>query len=327
MTARRASATERAVADTLLAARSVVVCAHVNPDGDAVGAALALTIALRIAGVDATPTLADAHHAPATYSFLSGFDSYRPAAKLEAPEVFVALDTPAWRRLGVAEKLAHSSGSVIVIDHHADAACYGTLNLVNSHSASTGSMVWRLLPALGVVPTPEIADACYVALMTDTGRFSYSNATPRALRDAAEMIEAGADAHRLYTLVYESRTAPALALLGRVLSRVTLANDDRVVYSWITDDDLKETGALPEETENLVDIVRQTGNVDAVVIFKEEHGVVKISLRAKSRDLDVGAIARSFGGGGHFAAAGATLEMPLDDAVRAILAVLPGAAA
>jgi phosphoesterase RecJ-like protein len=327
MTARRASATERAVADALLAARSVVICSHVNPDGDAVGAALALMLALRTAGVDATPTLADAHHAPATYSFLSGFDSYRPAAELQTPDVFVSLDAPAWARLGVAEALAHASESVIVIDHHADAASYGTLNLVNPHAASTGSMVWKLLPALGVVPTLAIADACYVALMTDTGRFSYSNATPRALRDAAEMIEAGADAHRLYTLVYESRTAPALALLGRVLSRVTLANDDRVVYSWITADDLKETGALPEETENLVDIVRQTGNVDAVVIFKEESDAVKISLRAKSRDLDVGAIARSFGGGGHFAAAGATLEMPLDDAVRAVLAVLPGSAA
>ncbi len=327
MTARRGSPTERAVADALSAARSVVLCAHVNPDGDAVGATLALTLALRSAGVDATPTLADSHHAPATYSFLDGFDSYRPAAGLETPDVFVALDTPAWGRLGVAESLARSSASVVVIDHHADAACYGTLNLVNPHAASTGSIVWRLLPVLGVVPTPAIADACYVALMTDTGRFSYSNSTPRALRDAAEMIETGADAHRLYTLVYESRTGPALALLGRVLSRVTLANDDRVVYSWVTADDLKETGALPEETENLVDIVRQTGNVDAVVVFKEEHDCVKISLRAKSRDLDVGAIARAFGGGGHFAAAGATLEMPLDDAVRTILAALPGSAA
>jgi phosphoesterase RecJ-like protein len=327
MTAHRAGTTERAVTDALLAARSVVVCAHVNPDGDAVGATIALTLALRSAGVSAVPTLADAHHAPATYSFLDGFDLYRPAAGLDSPDIFLALDTPTWARLGAAEKLARASAKVIVIDHHADDACFGALNLVDEGSASTGSIVWRLLPALGVSPTPAIANACYVALMTDTGRFSYSNATPRALRDAAEMIEAGADAHRLYTLVYESRTAPALALLGRVLSRVTLANDDRVVYSWITANDLAETGALPEETENLVDIVRQTGSVDAVVIFKEEDDGVKVSLRAKSGDLDVGAIARSFGGGGHVAAAGATLALPLEDAIDTILRTLPGSAA
>ena len=327
MTMCDAVATERAVASALLSARSVVVCAHVNPDGDAVGAVLSLTLALRAAGVDATPTLADEHAAPATYSFLDGFGLYRPASSLSAPDIFVALDTPTWARLGEAEPLARSAASVIVIDHHSDDACYGEMNLVDADAAATASIVWRLLPLLGVAPTSAIATASYVGLMTDTGRFSYGNTTPRALRDAADMIEAGADAHCLYAKVYESRTGPALALLGRVLSRVTLANDDRVVYSWITDNDLAETGALPEETENLVDIVRQTGSVDAVVIFKEEAGVVKVSLRAKSPTLDVGAIARLFGGGGHVAAAGATIALPLDDAIGAVLRVMPGAAA
>ena len=318
---------ERAVAEALLADGTVVVCAHVNPDGDAVGAVLALTLALRQAGVNAVATLADAHEAPATYSFLEGFDLYRPGAELDAPDVFVALDTPSWARLGAAEPLARSAGRVIVIDHHGDDACYGALNLVDPDAASTASIVWRLLPSLGVAPTPDIAAACYVALMTDTGRFSYSNTTPRALRDAADMIEAGVDARRLFTKVYESRTAPALALLGRVLGRVTLANKGRVVYSWIAANDLAETGALPEETENLVDVVRQTGRVDAVVIFKEEGDGTKVSLRAKCPTLDIGAVARSFGGGGHFAAAGATLDLVLDDAITAVLAALPGGAA
>ncbi len=318
---------ERAVAQALRAARSVVVCAHVNPDGDAVGAVLALTLALREAGVNVVPTLADAHDAPATYRFLEGFDLYRPCAELDAPDVFVALDTPTWARLGDAETLARSAGAVVVVDHHSDDACFGSLNLVDSAAASTASIVWRLLPVLGVAPTPAIAAACYVALMTDTGRFSYSNTTPRALRDAADMIEVGVDARSLYSKVYESRTAPALALLGRVLSRITIANNGRVVYSWIAANDLAETGALAEETENVVDIVRQTGRVDAVVIFKEEGGTTKVSLRAKCPTLDVGAIARSFGGGGHVAAAGATVDLPLQDAIATVLRVLPGGAA
>jgi phosphoesterase RecJ-like protein len=327
MTACDAVATERATARALLAAGTVAVCAHINPDGDAVGAVLALTLALRAAGVDAVPTLADAHPAPTTYSFLEGFDLYRSSADLAAPDVFVALDSPTWARLGDAEQLAHAAASVVVIDHHADDACYGGLNLVDPDAASTASIVWRMLPLLGVEPTAAIATACYVALMTDTGRFSYGNTTPRALRDAADMIEAGADAHRLYSRVYESRTAPALALLGRVLSRITLANGGRVVYSWIAARDLHETGARSEETENLVDAVRQTGRVDAVVIFKEDSDSVKVSLRSKCPTLDVGAIARSFGGGGHFAAAGATLDLPLDDAINTVLRVLPGGAA
>jgi bifunctional oligoribonuclease and PAP phosphatase NrnA len=322
-----AAATDAQVAEALLEARTVVVCAHVTPDGDAVGAVLGLTLALRAAGIDAVPTLADDHAVPTTYAFLTGADLYRPASELEAPDVFVALDTPNWGRLGVAEPLAHSAKQVVVIDHHADDASYGALNLVDATAASAASIVWRLLPLLGVVPDEPIAAACYVALMTDTGRFSYANTTPRALRDAAEMIEAGAGARRIYTRVYESRSAAALALLGRVLSRITLANGRRVAYSWMNEADLAETGARAEDTENIVDVVRQTGRVDAVVFFKEQPDAVKVSLRAKCPTLDVGLVAREFGGGGHFGAAGAALSLGLPEAISTVLAKLPGGAA
>lgn len=321
-------ATLAAVATALKGAKSVVVCAHVDPDGDAVGSVLGLTLALRAIGVDAVPTLADSDHAPSTYSFLEGSELYRPVSQLDAPDVFVALDTPTWSRLGEAEPLARSASRVLAIDHHADDARFGGIDLVDASAAATSSIIWRLLPALGAERTPAIASACYVALMTDTGRFSYSNSTPRALRDAADMIEAGADAASLYRKVYEARTAASLALLGRVLERITLANGGRVVYSWMTSTDLDETGALPEEAENIIDVVRQIRAVDAAVMFKEEDGArVKLSLRAKCPGLDVGAIARSFGGGGHVAAAGASLDVPLDEAITTVLRLLPGAVA
>lgn len=321
------AASEVRVASALLTATSVVVCGHVTPDGDAVGSVLALTLALREAGVDAHATLADNHPVPGTYRFLDGCELYRPASELEPPDVFVVLDTPRWSRLGIAEPLARSARQVVVVDHHADDACFGHLNLVDVTAASTASIIWRLIPLLGVTPDERIASACYVALMTDTGRFSYGNATARAHREAAEMIDAGADALRAYTRVYESRSAAALALLGRVLSRVTLANGGRVAYSWMTEADLAETGALAEDTENIVDVVRQTGRVDAVAFFKQQAGEVKVSLRAKCPAVDVSAIARSFGGGGHRAAAGTSLPLPLERAVETILALLPGAAA
>jgi phosphoesterase RecJ-like protein len=320
-----AVSTDAEVAAALLAAGSVVVCGHVTPDGDAVGSVIALTLALRAAGVDATATLADDHAAPATYTFLEGFDCYRAAAELEPPDVFVALDTPSWGRLGAAHALGRSARSVIVIDHHRDDACFGHLNLVDVAAASTGSIVWRLLPLLGVEPDTAIASACYVALMTDTGRFSYGNTTERALRDAADMVEAGADANAIYSRVYETRSVAALSLLGCVMSRITLANGGRVAYSWMTDADLEVTGARAEDTENIVDVLRQIGGVDAVVFFKLQHDGVKASLRAKCPTLDVGAVAREFGGGGHFAAAGASVGATLEQAVPAVLALLPGA--
>jgi phosphoesterase RecJ-like protein len=319
------AATDEAVARVLLAASRVIVCAHVTPDGDAVGSVIALTTALRGLGVDATATLADHHAPPSTYAFLEGFDAYRDVADLEPPDVFVALDTPSAKRLGVAEPLASAARTVITLDHHADNDHFGTLGILDTAAASTCSIVWRLLPVLGVVRTPAMASACYAGLMTDTGRFSYGNTTPLALRDAAEMIEAGADARSIYTRIYERRSGASLALLGRVLSRITLANAGRIAYSWMTDDDLADTGALPEDTENIVDVVRQVGGVDAVVFFKAQHDVVKVSLRAKCPTLDVAAVAHRFDGGGHTAAAGAAAPLPLESAIEAVLAQLPGA--
>lgn len=320
-----ARSTDLEVASALRGAASVAVCAHVTPDGDAVGSVLGLTLALRQAGIEAVPTLADDRDVPVTYRFLPGAELYRRVSEVEAPDVFVALDTPSWARLGVAEPLARRAATVIVIDHHSDDACYGHMNLVDPAAASTSAIVWRLLPLLGITPDEAIATACYTGLLTDTGRFSYGNTSPRALRDAAGMIEAGADAFDIYTRVYESRSSCALNLLGRVLARITVAPGNRVAYSWMTEDDLRETGARNADTENIVDVVRQVEKVDAVVFFKEQPDVTKVSLRAKCPTLDIGAIAREFGGGGHFAAAGASLPVRLEEAIQVVLSRLPGA--
>jgi phosphoesterase RecJ-like protein len=317
---------ERAAVDVLRHAKSVVLCAHVGPDGDAIGSTLALMLALRAAGIEAVPTLADEGEAPATYDYLPGFDAYRPAAELDVPDVFIALDSPSLPRLGAAAPLARAATHTVDLDHHADNHHFGDIDLVDGQAASTGSLVWRLLAALEVAPTPQIAANCYVALMTDTGRFSYANTTAEALRDAAEMVDAGADPAGLYSCVYERRSAASLALLGRALSRITLANDGHAAYSWITLADMEDTGALPEEIENLVDTVRQTGGVEVVAFFKEAQDGTKVSLRSKYPDrIDVSEVAHDFGGGGHRGAAGASVAAPLQDAIEQVLARLPGA--
>jgi phosphoesterase RecJ-like protein len=305
-------------------ATSVVVCAHIRPDGDAIGSALALTLALRDAGIPAVPTLADERDPSSTYEWLPGFGLYTPAADLEVPSVFVALDTPIADRLGVARSLAESAGSLIVIDHHWDATSYGEINVLDRDAAATGQLVWQLLDALEVTPTPEIALCCYTALLTDTGRFQYQNTTPQVLRDAASMLEAGVDASEVARLVYQSRSASSLALEARTMSRLTLANGGAVAYAWVNDEDFEVSGALPEEAEHLPDAVRVLGGIEVAVLMRERGDEVRVNLRAKTT-FDVGAVARQLGGGGHKAAAGFTWEhRGIESLLPVLLPLLPG---
>ena len=306
-------------------ASSVVVCGHVRPDGDAVGSVLAATLALRAAGIPAVPTLADATPAPSTYAFLPGFALFAFAADLEPPDAFLALDAPDPERLGVAKDLALGARQLVVLDHHPGASEFGTVNVLDQQAAATGQMVWHLLETLEVEPTPEIALCCFVALQTDTGRFQFSNTSPQALRDAADMIEAGVDPAEASRLVYESRSLEALELEARTLSRLTLANDGRVAYAWIDDADFEATGARPEDTEHLVNAIRVLGGVEVAMLFRVHADEVRANLRAKSR-FDVSAVARRFGGGGHVAASGFTWAGTLDDLLGEILPLLPGGA-
>lgn len=293
----------------------MVVCAHVRPDGDAIGSVLGMTLALRLAGIAAVPTLADDRPAPSTYSFLPGFSLFVNASDLEAPDVFVALDTPIPERLGVARPLMESAATTIVFDHHPDATEYGTHCVCDPTKAATGQMVWEFLEALDVRPSAEVALPLYVALMTDTGRFAYDNTTPDAFRVAAQMLEAGVVPSEAARLVYQERSVASLEIEARALSRLVTTNGDRVAVTMLSDADFQETGALPEEAEHVVDAVRALGGVDVVVLLRQRGTEVRGNLRAKT-GADVGRVARMFGGGGHHAAAGFTVE---DSTVEAVL--------
>lgn len=314
----------QAVADALRGATHVMIGAHVDPDGDAVGSCLGLAHALDILGVPCTLVLASGEAAPSTYAFLPGAERFVPAQGLHAPPVFVSLDSPHVARLGAARALAATAGTLVLIDHHPDAEPEGALNVLDAEAAATGSIVWDLLPYLGVAPNEAVASCLYTALLTDTGRFSYANTTAATLATASAMVAAGARPHDIYRAVYENRSAGAQQLVGRVLSRVTLANGGHVAYSWIDDADIDETGALPEETENLVDYVRALGSIDVAILIKAGDTVTKASLRAKT-DADVGAAARALGGGGHRAAAGLRFDGTMDQLLERLLPLLPGA--
>jgi phosphoesterase RecJ-like protein len=304
-------------------AQSVVVCAHVNPDGDAVASTLGLTLALRESGIPAVPTLADSRPAPVGYAFLPGYDLFVGHDDLNAPDLFVALDTPNPDRLGQALGLFEAAENTIVIDHHPDNQEFGDVDVVDPRMAATGQMLLRLIERLDTPLSPEVATCLYVALMTDTGRFQFTNTTPEALRDAATLVEAGASPGELAQAVYHSRRREALELESRVLSRLTLANEGRVAYTHVARSDYTETGARPDETENLVDLVRALEGIDVAMLLRVRDGEVRGNLRSKTT-FDVGEVARRFDGGGHRAAAGFTLKGTLDEVLPRVLRELPG---
>lgn len=317
------SDTLAAVGEALAAAANVTIASHIDPDGDAMGSCLGLAHALDSIGVPSTIVLPEGTDVPVTYAFLPGAGRFVPADGLEPADVFVVLDSPRLRRLGAAERLARAARTLVMLDHHPDAVTEGTLHYFDAGAAATGAIIWQLLPHLGSAPTGKIATCLYTALLTDTGRFSYANTTPETLRMAAEMTEAGAHPHDIYTAVYENRSAGAQQLVGLTLSRITLANGGRVAYSWVTAEDFAVFGARPEEAENLIDFVRALGGVDAVLLAKVDGTTVRASLRAKT-DVDVGTVARSLGGGGHRAAAGLTHTGDLDSLLATVLPMLPG---
>jgi phosphoesterase RecJ-like protein len=305
-------------------ASTVIVCAHVRPDGDAVGSVLGMTLALRAAGIPAVPTLADDRPAPSTYSFLPGHSLYVPAIDLDPPSVFVALDTPVADRLGGAEGLMSEAGSTIVFDHHPGHASYGDICVCDPSMAATGQIIWRFLAPLGIAPTPDIALPLYVALMSDTGRFGYDNTSPDALRDAADMLEVDVDPAYAARMVYQERSAASLEIEARAVTRLTVANDSRVAWTYLTDVDFADTGALPEEAEHVIDATRALAGVDVVVLLRQKGSEVRGNLRSKT-GVDVSAVASAFGGGGHRAAAGFTVaDASVDSVIASLLPMLPG---
>jgi len=303
-------------------ASSVVVCGHVRPDGDAVGSVLGMTLALREAGISAVPTYADVEEPPTTYAFLPGFGLYVAASELDPPDVFISLDTPIPGRLGLAEPLVEAAGTVIVFDHHPDGHEFGAVNIIDTTAAATAQIVWEFAKSFGS-PSSDVAECCYVGLVTDTGRFSFENTTALALRDAADMVDAGVSPAHVAHRVYQSRTAGSLAIESRALSRLTLANNGHVAYTWVTDADFAELDVRPEEAEHLPDAVRVIGGIDSAVLLRQQGPEVRVNLRSKT-GADVGAVAKHFGGGGHRAASGFTFEGDIDTLLPRLLPLLSG---
>jgi len=326
-----------AVANALRARERFVVTSHEAPDGDALGSLLATKLALEQLGKDVIMFLGGPAPLPGEYRFLE-LESERGLRRTRPDDVaertLVAVDCASQGRVGAEPGLVAAASFTINIDHHHDNPRFGDLNLVVPDASSTGEVLADVFRALGVRITPEIAEALYIALVTDTGRFQYANTTPKALRLAADLVEAGADIHRVFQGVYESVQFAKLKLLARALERARVLEGGEIVVSHLLRGDFEDVGATEPYSEGIIDVLRSTeGSLVSALIREPPRDVTparKVSLRSAVDEVDVSAIARKSGGGGHRAAAGFSSDLSVEEItefiVREVVAQVGGAA-
>ena len=300
------------VVDVLRGHDRFLVTTHENPDGDALGSLLAMTLGLRSLGKDATMYLAGQAPLPGEYAFMDLSELRRELPPDAADRVLVAVDCANESRLGPDPEILHNAPYTVDIDHHHDNTRFGDVNLIVADASSTGEVLRDVFRELDVTVTPEIAEALYIALVTDTGRFQYANTTPKALRLAAELVESGADVHRVFQGVYENVQFAKLKLLARALERAQVYEGGAVVVSYLLRGDFAEVGAAEPYSEGIIDYLRAVEGAIMAVLIREpprsDGPLHRVSLRSSSDELDVSAIARKSGGGGHRQAAGFSSE-------------------
>lgn len=308
--------------DALREAKTVALACHVNPDGDALGSLLGMSLALRKMGKTTYPTWGSSPaNVPSNYAFLPGASTVVQPGKLPEVDLFVAVDCGDASRVGSIEGVLRKAPRSINIDHHPGNDEFATFNVVITDASSTAEIITRMLQDLGLTLDQDIATCLYTGIVTDTGRFQYANSSPEVMRLAADLLAHGVPATMIAQEVFESAPFGYMQLTGRVLDRAKLLEEHGFVYSWFTRKDLKETGVHVEETEKLIDLVRSTRDADVAAMFKEQgDGAFRVSLRSKG-PRSVGAIARANGGGGHELAAGFTAKT-IDGAIEAIVAGL-----
>ena len=308
------------VADLILSASRVTAICHENPDADTLGAAMAIRLAAERLGKQAEVVSSDPP--PPFLAFLPRIDEVTRAPQLE-PDVAVIVDAGDLSRIGsVAREQAEwlSRARIVNIDHHVSNPGFGEAHFIEPAAAATCELVALLLPALGVPLDRELATLLMAGIVQDTHTFAHPNATPRTLRVAAELVEAGAPLAAINRAVYADKPFSTLALWGLMLAGIGQRCEGRIVHASMTLEMLEQAGAEPSASEGFVDLLASTKAADITVLFKQADATTtRVSVRTTER-ADAVVITRAFGGGGHARAAGCTLEQPLDEARDRVLA-------
>ena len=306
---------QKRIRDRIRSAQRVLVTSHIRPDGDAIGSSLALGLALLDSGKQVQVVLADG--LPASFRHLPGSENIQTRAKGEF-DLIISVDCSDLKRVGKA--LDGYRPPDIVIDHHSTNESFGDLNLIDPQAAATASVLARYMPDWNLTITAPIAANLLTGLVTDTLGFRTSNTTPEVLRQAADLIELGADMTRLYYLSLVRRTFSASKYWGAGLSN--LERTDGIVWTALTLADRKVAGYNGNDDADLISVISSIDEADIAIIFVEQNkNKTKVSWRGLKPNIDVAQIASQFGGGGHKAASGAELTGTLEDVQKRVLEI------
>jgi phosphoesterase RecJ-like protein len=320
MSSRQANTTQtdlRTIAEAIREHDRYLVTTHENPDGDALGSLLAAKLTLEQLGKDVVIYLAGDTPLPREYQFMNLGELARKPPADANERVVLAVDCANERRLGPDPSLLKRALLVIDIDHHHDNSRFGQRNHIEADASSTGEIMRDLIRELDVKLTPEIAEALYIAIVTDTGRFQYANTTSKALRVAAELVEAGADVHRVFQGIYENVAFAKLKLIAKALDHARVFEGGRVIVSHLEREDFDAVGAEEPYSEGIIDYLRAVEGAEIAALIREpptQNGPTRrVSLRTTTEGIDVSQIARKSGGGGHQMAAGFSSEASVDE--------------
>ncbi|HWI40746.1 MAG TPA: bifunctional oligoribonuclease/PAP phosphatase NrnA [Verrucomicrobiae bacterium] len=298
------------IIEAIGSANSFLITAHENPDGDAVGSSLALANFLAEQGKDVTVYFADP--LPEIYFFLPLADTVVAQIPDRHFDICFVLDVGEFRRAGSALPKA-SIGSFINIDHHLTCEPFGAINLIDVNASATGALIHRVVKESGRAISYEVALCIYVAVISDTGSFRYSNSDPEAFAIAGEMIAAGVNAWYVAEHLYESQPPERLKLLGAALETLDFSPRGDFASITVTLDMYRETGGSAELTDGFINYPRSIRGVEVAVFFRQlRPGLYKVGFRSKGK-INVAALAERFGGGGHHNAAGGTVEGEIDE--------------
>ncbi len=303
----------------ILKARSFLIVIHINPDGDALGSALALARVLK-KHMGREVTLLNNDPIPQVYRFLPGWEDFSHTLPQTTPDVLILLDCGEVERTG----FKNLPGKLkLVVDHHLTKQNFGDIKWGISDASSTGEMVFNLIHALGAPLDKDTALCLYTAIVTDTGGFRYSSTSPSSFRAAAELLEAGVSPWNVTENIYESISSERMALMGKALNG--LKRNGEVAVISVTDSMYKETGTSAEDTENFANLARSIKGVE-VAVFLRQIGPdsFKVSMRSKGR-VNVAAIAEAMGGGGHHNAAGGLMKGRLNEVEKKVTTMVKDA--
>ncbi|WP_124727538.1 DHH family phosphoesterase [Staphylospora marina] len=295
-----------------------LVVSHLNPDGDAIGSTLAMGYALRKLGKEVT--MVNESPVPDKFLFLPGADEIRLPEEVDGMfDTVIALDCADRARIGTAVNLFAESARVANVDHHVTNDLFGDVNVVVPRAAATAEILFDWIDGGAVDWDDALAGTVYTGLLTDTGGFRYSNATPAVFRKAAKLVETGAHAHRIADLVLETLTMEQIRLIRIALSSLQRSEDGKIAWIRLRREDFEQSGQSRQDVDGIVNYARNIIGVDVGILIREsDAGSVKVSLRSRER-VDVGKIAKELGGGGHARAAGFTARGTLDEVEQMIL--------